>query len=240
MMNYAVLFAGGVGKRMYTSKIPKQFIKVNGTEILIHAVRCFEKSKSIDGICVICLPDWMERLRDMARANHLQKLKWIVAGGDTGQKSICAGIEAIYADSKEPSEDIVLISDGVRPFVTEEVIEQNISCVKEHGSSVTICPVPETIVLTDASGKIFDIPDRKLCFLSKAPQGFILSELMEAHKKAIAENRFDCTNSAELMWRYGHSLYTVPDTDANIKVTTPTDLIIMQAILDANERRDNS
>lgn len=239
-MNYAVLFAGGVGKRMYTSNIPKQFIEIEGKAIIIHAILCFEDSENIDGICVVCLPEWLDRLKGMIEAENIQKVKWLVSGGATGQESIYKGLKAIYDDSEAPEKDIVLISDGVRPFVDKDVIDKNIACVKKMGSSVVICPVPETIGLVDDSGELTDIPKRSLCYLLKAPQGFFLSELMEAHQKAIAENRFDCTNSAELMWRYGHSLYTVPDSDANIKVTTPTDLVIMQGIIDSHQKEDDS
>jgi 2-C-methyl-D-erythritol 4-phosphate cytidylyltransferase len=126
---------------------------------------------------------------------------------------------------------IVLLHDGCRPIVSADVISDNIECVKKYGSSVTVCPVSETIVEVDDTGSIYNIPIRKRCYLSKAPQGFYLSELMKAHNKAIEENRFDCTNSAELMHRYGHSLHVVYDTDENIKITTPTDMIILEGLM---------
>lgn len=231
-MNYVIIFAGGVGHRMYTSKVPKQFIEISGKPILIHTILNFELHKEIDGICVICVKGWINQLRQMIKKEGIQKVRWIVEGAQTGQQSIYNGIKAVYEDSACPEKDIVLVNDGVRPFVNPDIITENIECVKRHGSSVTVCPVPETIVEVDEKNQIRHIPVRSECYLSKAPQGFWLEEIMEAHRKANAEKRFDCTNSAELMRRYGHSLYVVYDTDRNIKITTPTDMIIMKGILD--------
>lgn len=232
-MNYAVLFAGGIGSRMAGSEIPKQFIEVAGKPILIHTILAFEKSQSIDGISVICLESWIDRLKEYIDAFGIKKVKWIVPGAKTGQQSIYNGLKAVYDDSADASKDIVLVNDGVRPFVSGILIDECIKTVKEKGSCVTICPVPETIVEVPdlEDGKITDIPDRSRWFLSKAPQGFFLNELIEAHNKAMAENRFDCTNSAELMRRYGHSLYTVMDSPSNIKVTTPIDIAIMKVVI---------
>ncbi len=233
-MNYAVLFAGGVGSRMTNSTIPKQFIKVQGKPILVHTIQAFEDSDLIDGISVICLEEWIPRLKDYIKEFNIKKVKWISPGAKTGQQSIYNGLKAIYDDSQEPSQDIVLINDGVRPFVSVELIEKCIFTVKEKKSVVTICPVPETIVeVPDMDcGEITDIPIRSRWFLSKAPQGFYLEDIIRAHHKAMSEDRYDCTNSAELMRRYGHSLYTVLDSPNNIKITTPIDIHLMNVILE--------
>ena len=235
-MNYAVIFAGGVGHRMYTSKMPKQFIEVGGKPIIIHTILNFERHKDIDGICVICVKGWTGRLREMIDQEGIKKARWIVEGAETGQQSIYNGLKAIYDESEDPSQDLVLINDGVRPFVEPDIIDKNIECVKNNSSSVTVCPVPETVVEIAEKGEIRHIPIRSKCYLSKAPQGFWLNEIIDAHHRAMEENRFDCTNSAELMRRYGHSLYVVYDTDRNIKITTPTDLVIMKGILDEAEK----
>lgn len=230
-MNYAVIFAGGVGSRMHMGTTPKQFLEVSGKPIIIHTILNFETHHDIDGICVICVEGWIEKLRDMVKNEGIKKVRWIVEGAKTGQQSIYKGLKAIYDQSCDSQKDIVLINDGVRPFVEGEIIEKNIQCVKKYGSSVTVCPVPETIVEVNQENEIQHIPIRSRCYLSKAPQGFWLQEIMNAHHKAMEEGHFDCTNSAELMHRYGHSLHVVYDSDRNIKITTPTDLIIMKGLL---------
>jgi 2-C-methyl-D-erythritol 4-phosphate cytidylyltransferase len=233
-MNIALIFAGGSGQRMRGSAIPKQFIEVNGKPIIIHAILNFERHDEIDGIAVVCIESWSDELKEIIKRENITKVKWLVSGARTGQQSIYNGLKAVYDTVGNPEETIVLISDGVRPIVSEKIISDNISCVKKHGSSATIFPVPETILELDESGRVINIPVRKRCFLSKAPQGFWLSEIMEAHNKAVSENRFDCTNSVELMYRYGHSVFTVADSDENIKITTPLDMRIYETILNSN------
>lgn len=230
-MNYALLFAGGKGTRMYTSVIPKQFIEVDGKPIIIRSIECFEKNSNIDGISVVCIEDWCEYLQKQVEKYQIKKVKWIVPGAKTGQQSIYNGLNAIVSESNNPGNDIVLISDGVRPFVKNNVIDECIECVRQNGSCVVLCPVPETIVEIDKKGEIVQIPDRSKWFLSKAPQGFYLDEILKAHHKAMMENRFDCTNSAELMKRYGHSLYSIQDSPENIKVTTPIDIAVMETVI---------
>ena len=230
-MNIALIFAGGIGQRM-KNIIPKQFVKVNEKPILLYTILNFEDHEEIDAIAVVCIESWLDELRNIIKSEGITKVKWIVAGAQTGQQSIYNGLKAIYDEVSRPNEVIVLISDGVRPVVSKEIISNNIECVKKNRTSVTVYPVPETIVELDTLGCIYNIPVRKQCFLSKAPQGFYLSDIMDAHNKSIAENRFDCTNSAELMRRYRHALFTVPDSEENIKITTPLDIKIFKAILD--------
>ena len=233
-MNYAVIFAGGVGSRMTNSNIPKQFIEIKGKPILIHTIMAFEKSNDIDGISVVCLESWIPKLHEYIDKFAIKKVKWISSGAATGQQSIYNGLKAIYDSSEDPSEDIVLINDGVRPFVSEKLISDCIITVKKKGSSVTICPVPETVVEVSNMnyGMITSVPIRSKLFLSKAPQGFFLDKIMDAHHKAISENCYDYTNSAELMHHYGYNLYTVLDSPNNIKVTTPIDVYLMNTIIE--------
>ena len=232
-MNYAVLFAGGVGSRMTNSQIPKQFIEVAGKPVLLHTIEAFEQSPDVDAISVVCLESWIPHLKQLLEKHGIRKVKWVVPGAKTGQQSIYEGLRPLYEASAAPDRDVVLINDGVRPFVSPDLIARCIQTVREKGSVVTVCPVPETIVeIPDPSQpEITDIPDRSRWFLSKAPQGFFLADIMEAHHRAIAENRFDCTNSAELMRRYGHRLFCVVDSPSNIKITTPIDNQLMKVVL---------
>lgn len=234
-MNIAVIFAGGTGTRMKSGKTPKQFLELDGEPILIRTIMNFERHREIDAIAVVCLESWIDQLKILMKKSNIQKVRWIVSGGETGQQSIYNGLRAVADEIGIDKETIVLLNDGVRPIVSQEIISENIACVKKNGSSVTVCPVSETIVEINESGEIVHIPIRKNCYLSKAPQGFYLKELLEAHEKSILENRFDCTNSAELMKRYGHSLYVVYDTEKNMKITTPIDLKLLELYREETE-----
>lgn len=234
-MNVALIFAGGKGLRMENSERPKQFMEVEGKEVIVHTLLCFERHKEMDGIAVVCLDEWQDHLRGLIQKEGITKVKWIVSGGDTGQESIYKGLEAIYEGCEKPKETVVLVSDGVRPFVSKEAITNNLVSVREHGTSVTVAYVPESIVEIDDKGMINRLPDRSKSMFAKAPQGFILEDLMVAHKKAIAEHLTTFINSAELMNHYGHPLYVVVDSIDNLKITTQTDLVTFGEIIRRQE-----
>ena len=230
-MNYAVIFAGGVGSRMH-NPTPKQFIEVEHKPVLIHTIESFHRHKLIDSICVVCLESHIENIRMLAHQLGLYKVKYIVPGAKMGQLSIYNGLKAIYDESANPEKDIVLINDGVRPFVSQQVITECIECVNKFGCAVTSAPVPDTIgLVNEDKGIIYDIPDRKKCYALKAPQGFYLSEIISAHHKAMSENMYCFTNSAELFMHYGHDVYTVIDQGVNFKITSPEDLELMRVLL---------
>jgi len=234
-MNIALIFAGGTGTRMSSKAKPKQFLELHGKAIIIHTINNFERYNGIDAIAVVCLDEWIDYLKGLLRKEEIKKVKWIVPGGPTGQQSIYNGLKVIYDNSLYPKETLVLINDGVRPLVNKEIITANIECARIHGSAITVTPVTETIVELDSDGRVEHIPVRSKCMLSKAPQTFFLSDIMNAHEKAITEKKFDLTNSAELMNYYNFPIYTVIDSQENIKITTPVDFYVYRAIVDAKE-----
>lgn len=237
-MNIALIIAGGTGTRMGKSIKPKQFLNLNGKEVVIWSILNFEQHNDIDAIAVVCIAEWQEHLRKLIDQEKIKKVKWIVPGGETGQHSIYNGLKIIYDNVENNSNTIVLISDGVRPIVSKKVITENIKCVEKNGTSATSTFVPETIVEIDKTGIVCRIPDRSICMASKAPQGFKLDQIVEVHLKAMEENKYHFTNSIELMNHYGYDIHIVEGPVENIKITTPYDLTICEAVL--NKRKDKS
>lgn len=141
-MNYALIFAGGCGRRMNSKSRPKQFLELHGKEIIIYTIEHFEKHPDIEGIVVVCIKEWIDYLKRILDKNGIKKVKWIVPGGETGQDSIYNGLKVLHDNCK--NEDIVLIHDGVRPLIDEQLITENIKSVKNHGSAITVAPVIET------------------------------------------------------------------------------------------------
>ena len=139
-----------------------------------------------------------------------------MAGGKTGQESIYNGLSAL--SNFAPEDSIVLVHDGVRPFVTDVLISDCIKSVKKFGSAITVTPAIETIVELDGK-RISAITDRSKCYHAKAPQCFYLGELLSAHKKAIADGNTNMIDSASLMKHYGYELYVVPGSTDNIKIS---------------------
>lgn len=233
-MNIAVIFAGGVGSRMHTREKPKQFLAMHGKPIIIHTLEQFEEHEEIDAITVACVEDWIPYLAQLVEKYNLKKVSSIVPGGRSGQESIYHGLCAAEKISAG-EESIVLIHDGVRPLIDAKTIKSSIESVREHGSAIASVKVKETVLLVDGDDSICQIPERSRSRLARAPQSFYLSEILAAHRRAIAENRTDFIDSCSMMQHYGKQLYLIDSPEENIKITTPEDFYIMRAMLDAKE-----
>lgn len=233
-MNIALIFAGGIGKRMGNAGTPKQFLKLYNKEIIVYTLEVFQNSEDIDGIVISCLPEKINFLEKLVQKYELTKVKSIVPGGNSGQESIYHGLEEI--EKLYSAEDIVLIHDGVRPLITGETIEDNIAKVKEEGNSITTVQAIETIITSEKDKReIHNILDRSQCHLARAPQSFYLKDILGAHRKAIAENKLDFIDSASMMSYYGTRLHMVNGPVENIKITTPGDYYIFKAMIDMKE-----
>lgn len=232
----ALIFAGGIGERMNSRAKPKQFLEIHGKPILIYTIEHFELHPDIDNIVVVCLKDWIRELKVMLKRYMITKVKWIVPGGDTGHESIYNGLKVLAETVND--DDIVIIHDGVRPLITEELITENIKLTQEKGNAITVFMARESIAdLTDSgteTNTINEIPDRdKMCII-KAPQTFYFKDIWAVHQKAIADN-YKSIDAACMMHRYGYELHTVNCSSYNLKITSPSDYYIFRAIHDAQE-----
>lgn len=232
-MNIAVIFAGGTGQRMNTASKPKQFLELHGKPILIYTLEQFQNHSMIDGIVLVCIESWINYARELLTKFHITKVKIVVAGGINGQDSIFKGLEAV--NKNYPKDSIVLIHDGVRPLINEEIITNVIVAVERTGSAITVSPAIETVVLKQEDGEIGEILSRSNCEMAKAPQCFYLKDIYDAHLRSRREGKTDFIDSASLMKYYGHKLTTVEGPSENIKITTPSDFYIFRAIIDARE-----
>ena len=233
-MNYAVIFAGGIGKRMNTKALPKQFLKLYGKEIIIYTLEHFEKHREIDGIAVACVEEWIPYLEELIVKYQFKKVKAVVPGGRTGQDSIFEGIKAVDR-LVQGDGHIVLIHDGVRPLINEQTITDCIKSVRENGSAITVAPAVETIIRVDDNQQVREVIERADCLMARAPQCFFLKEILEAHRKAVRENKHDFIDSASIMKYYGHTVSVVDGPVENIKITTPMDFYTFRALFEARE-----
>ena len=231
-MNIAVIFAGGVGKRMKSNGVPKQFLKLYNKEIIIYTLELFQNNKNIDKIVVSCLEEKIDFLSELVKKYNLSKVIKIVRGGNTGQESIYNGLKAANSLS-ESDKDIVLIHDGVRPLIVDKTINDNIEMVKKKKAAVTVAPAIETVIYSK-DNQIKNIYSRENCSLARAPQSFYLKDIISAHKKAIVDKK-EFIDSASLMSFYGKELHIVEGPSENIKITTPIDFYIFRAMIDAKE-----
>jgi len=235
-MNIGVIFAGGVGARMHSADKPKQFLEIFHKPIIIHTLEHFEKCKDIDAVVIASLESWIPHLGGLLYQYRIEKVKKVVPGGETGQLSIYNGLCA----AKEIAGDddaIVLIHDGVRPMISEDLLSENIACVKKNGNCITAGIVKETIVVVDEENVIQQVPSRANSRVAKAPQSFFLKDILSTHEKALEQGLKDSIDSCTLMQQFGHKLTMIDGPYENVKITTPDDFFTMAAILGARENK---
>ena len=230
---YAVIFAGGVGRRMEINSSPKQFIPIHGKPLIIHTLEKFQQHREVDGIIIACIENWIDRLWAMLGTYGITKVIDIVPGGDTGHDSIRLGLDRLSKEAAD--EDIVLIHDGVRPLINAELITENISAVEKHGSAITSESVRESVV-ESADGKNIDrVPARDHTYIAKAPQSFRFGDIYRLYRQALSDKR-KFVDSAHLCSTYGFPLHLIKSPRHNMKITDPLDYYMCCAIFDVKER----
>ena len=231
-MNTGLIFAGGIGTRMNATAKPKQFLELHGKPIIVYTLEVFEAHPEIDKILVVCVEEYIPELWKLIRRYEMHKIVEIVKGGSSGFESIFNGLTAL--DSHCADDDIVLIHDGVRPFIDEELISENINCTKVNGNAITTVPVTEGIIISSDGKVADDYPNRRHVYSSKAPQTFKYKYIFDMYKRARNDG-FEPIESAHLCQHYGEKLHMVKGSANNIKITTPTDYYIFKAIYEAIE-----
>lgn len=236
-MNIAVIFAGGVGRRMHTKSRPKQFLELKGKPIIIYTLELFNDHPMIDGVVIACVEEWIPFLEKMLKKFGITKVLKIVPGGNTGQESIYCGLCAVeeYAKTEGNGKTIVLIHDGVRPLITEDTISDNIEKVKECGNCITCVPAIETVLIHNDS--VFEIPKRSDCSYARAPQSFYLDDVLRVFRMSIEDGKNDFIDTCSMMHYYGVKLATVEGPPENIKITTPTDFFVFRAVIEGRENQ---
>jgi 2-C-methyl-D-erythritol 4-phosphate cytidylyltransferase len=227
-VNIAVIFAGGNGTRMKHDFMPKQFLEIENKPIIIHTLEVFNNNKEINGIVIACNPQWIDFCHDLICKFKIDKVIRIVKGGITGQLSIYNCLKSIINNSK--CDDIVLIHDGVRPFINDDIIYRNIISVKEFGSAITCVPAKETSVILGTYNNINEIKDRNSVYVAKAPQSFFLKDIFSVHEQALNDGIDNSIDSCSLMYKYNRKLFVVYGEYENIKITTQEDFYTAQAL----------
>ena len=233
-MNIAMIFAGGSGKRMNTVSKPKQFLELRGKPIIIYTLELFDLHEEIDGIVVVCLEAWIPYLKKMLKKFEITKVVEVVPGGASGQDSIYNGLECVARHY--PDDSTVLIHDGVRPLIVPQTITDNIRTVREHGNCITCVPATETFMVKQSDGS-FVVPSRPDSLIARAPQSFILKDILAAHRQAQESDKHDFIDSCTMMRYYGHTLTTIIGPMENIKITTPTDYFVFRAMVEVHENQ---
>ena len=232
-MNIAIIFAGGLGQRLNNGEnsTPKQFLKINDKPIIIRTLELFQTHKDIDKIYISIHPDYYEYMQELVKYYYITKTAGIVNGGKTGQESIYNALK--LAQKENPQDSIVLIHDGVRPNITEEVITKNSECTKKNGNAITCTSCFETILISENGINPEHVPYRKDTYAAQAPQTFHLGEVIEAHEitRKTNPNYTDIVDTCTLYKTLNKKTFMVKGNRGNIKITTIEDLYILRALI---------
>lgn len=232
MKNIALIFAGGTGKRMGIKDVPKQFLEVDGKPIIIYTLEHFQNHPEIDDIFVVCIESWIDYLKFQLDKFGISKVRNVIPGGTTGQDSIFLGLKE--AEKSCNKDDIVLIHDGVRPFINEDLITRNIHDTVLHGNSITCTTCNETFITSKNGVDVLSVPLRSESFNGQAPQAFKLGEIIEAHEqmRGVNPDYIDVVDSCTLFNLQGRPTFLTEGVRGNIKITNPVDVYIFKAWLD--------
>ncbi len=206
--------------------LPKQYLELGGKPILCHTLERFEAAKSVDGIVLVTDPNSLTLVKEqILKKCDCSKVKWVVRGGEKRQESVAAGLKAVPLGT-----EVVCVHDGVRPFISVELINKSIEEARSHGACIVAIPVKDTIKRVDDEGRIAETVERAGLWRAQTPQTFRYDVLESAMNQAMTEG-FYGTDEASLVERYGHDVYILAGDERNIKITTPEDLEVANSLI---------
>ncbi|MFQ5559733.1 MAG: 2-C-methyl-D-erythritol 4-phosphate cytidylyltransferase [Nitrospinota bacterium] len=212
----AIIPAAGIGRRM--GGVKKQFLEIDGTPVITETLTKFELSGNIDTVIPVIRGEDLTHFKTaILGANSFSKIHEVVVGGEERQVSVSNALE------RAGGYDIILVHDGVRPFVTVDMINNAVDQAKIHGAVVTAIPLKDTIKEVSCSGQVVKTLDREALFRIQTPQAFkrelLMSAFTEAKKKGITG-----TDESSLLEVLGFPIKVIPGAEFNLKITTQDDL----------------
>ena len=217
MKNIALILASGIGARCELG-FPKQFALINGKSILEYTVQKFENNEKIDEIYLVTSAEFLEKVKNIAK--NFKKVEKVIQGGQTRKDSSYNGITAI-----DDTEANVLIHDGVRPLVSDEIINE---CIDQLDTKQAVCTAidsTDTIFFINENNVIKSIPNRKFLKRAQTPQAFKLSLIRKAHELADKDDNCQVTDDCGLINYFNLAdIYLINGDENNIKITYKEDI----------------
>ncbi|MCM1109235.1 MAG: 2-C-methyl-D-erythritol 4-phosphate cytidylyltransferase [Clostridium sp.] len=231
-MNYVLLTAAGSGTRM-GQDIPKQFMSIDECPVIVYTMQAFQCHPLIDAIAVVCLKGWEVFLKAYASQYGITKLKFVFPGGETNFQSIHNGLKELK-NHGATDDDIILIHDGVRPLVSDEIITNSIETCRQYGYAVTGQFCKEVIMeFDDAENTVEYMPiPRERLIRTQTPHTYKLGLILEAQEKAIADGLMNTAASCQLVAQIGvNDQHLVLGTEKNgLKLTNVEDIELFKAL----------
>lgn len=226
---YVVIPAAGSGSRMGAGR-NKQFLEVGGLPLIIRTLLAFEQHNEVVGYVVVTAADESEAMALLIQRFDLRKLVALADGGETRQASVLSGLRRLQEMRPDAAAGIILVHDGARCFVTKTILDRCIATIAEKGGACgAAVPVKDTIKLVRADGMIEQTLDRSRLWAMQTPQGALFSQLLSAYEQ-LENNGRQVTDDLAAMEAVGQPTWLVAGDYTNIKMTTPEDLVIGEAI----------
>ena len=224
--NTAIVLAAGQGKRMH-SKVQKQFLEIQGYPVLYYSLRCFQESPLIQDIILVTGEESISYCKEeIVQKYGFTKVSAVIPGGKERYDSVYAGL----CECRDC--EYVLIHDGARPFVTEEILKRGLQKVKETGACVIGMPSKDTVKVADEADFVSETPDRKRVWTVQTPQIFSYDLIRGAYESIRKKDMTGVTDDAMVVEQEtGTKILLVEGSYQNIKITTPEDLAIAEAFL---------
>lgn len=231
-MIYAEILAGGKGTRMGNISMPKQFLTLGEKPIIIHTIEKFLLNSRFEKILVISPKEWMRHTKDIIQ-KHIGHNEYLVVveGGTDRNESIMSGIRYIEREYGINDDDVIITHDSVRPFLTHRIIEENIEAALKYGAVDTVIEAIDTIITSEDGDVITDIPVRDTMFQGQTPQSFNIKMLVNHYNSLTNHQKQILTDACKICSIMGEKVKLVKGEVFNIKVTTPYDLKVANAIL---------
>ncbi|WP_337018832.1 2-C-methyl-D-erythritol 4-phosphate cytidylyltransferase [Oceanobacillus massiliensis] len=231
-MIYAGILAGGKGTRMGNVPMPKQFLLLNDKPIIVHTVEKFILNNKFEKIIIATPREWLNHTKDILKKYRIDFPKvTVVEGGTDRNETIMNIIAFIETTQALTSEDIIITHDAVRPFLTHRIIEENIEQGLAHSAVDTVIDAIDTIVESRDNEFISSIPRRDIMYQGQTPQTFNISKLKELYYQLSEQEKKILTDACKIFSIKGEAVKLVQGEVFNIKVTTPYDLNVANAII---------
>lgn len=225
----AIVPSAGGGTRL-GGDLPKQYLPLAGIPLLARTLQALRASGRVDSLILVVPPGHETRCRTEILEPFGLHADAVVPGGTDRQASVFAGLSRIPEGT-----DLVLVHDGARPFITDEVIQAAVNAAALVGAAVVAIPVTDTIKVAGPDGSVKETPERGRLWAAQTPQVFRAALLRDAHRRALQDG-FRSTDDGALVERLGHPVQLVPGSPENLKITTTADLALADHILQARHR----
>ncbi len=229
-MNTVIVLSGGKGTRMKNAvSCPKQYHEIDNKPVIGYCLDTFEQNRHVDAVIIVADVEWHDYISKYIDEHNITKFKDFAKSGETRQLSIFNGLKAIKSFMKE--EDVVLIHDAARPFVTDKIIDECFNIPVDFDGVMPVLPVTNTMYQSADGKEVSKLLPRKEIFSGQAPESFVYGKYMKIHEENPIEVIAQSNGSSELAYQYGMKIALIKGDNRNFKITNPEDIRLAKMYL---------